>query len=233
MPRSPRDIFGGRAIYYSVAWADYTEKIKTTRANLDHRLGKDPTEADSGPPCISTIPGIPKVFLDACVLAHQLGINYVWIDTLCIVQPEDDSQCGSDDWKHETPKMAQYYQHAWATIAAASNRRDLGLLNLSRAGTIPPIAQLPYRDKNGKVKGSFYLQRARPDLLRQDYRRDIDRSVLRQRGWVYQEWTLSRRIIAFSASGFFLYCHTSGPVSAIGDMIDRYDDPNSLDSWLE
>lgn len=220
-------------ITLSHKWDADTNKVKTTMANLDYRLGKCATELDPDPPCISTIPGIPKVSLDTCVLAHKLGINYVWIDSLCIVQPEHDSEPESDDWNREAPKMAQYYQYAWATIAVASTLGDLGLFNFSRAGTVPKIVQLPYRDKAGEVTGSFYLQRARPDLLRREFKRDIEGSILRQRGWVYQEWTLSRRVIAFSAAGFFLFCHTSGPVSATGDMVERYDDPNSMKYYLE
>lgn len=34
---------------------------------------------------------------------------------------------------------------------------------------------------------------------------------------MYQERVLSRRLIAFSGSGFFLYCHTKGPRAPIGD----------------
>ena len=96
-----------------------------------------------------------------------------------------------------------------------------GLLNIRRTEPVPRMTRLPYMDRNGEKKGCFYLQLARPDVLREEISVGVEKSELLQRGWVFQEWKLSRRIIAFSDSGFFLYCHTSGSMSPMGDLLDE------------
>ena len=58
----------------------------------------------------------PKAFIDAVHITRRLGVPYLWIDALCIVQ---DSV---DDWEAESAKMASIYANAYITIAAASNQ---------------------------------------------------------------------------------------------------------------
>ena len=106
------------------------------------------------------------------------------------------------------------------TLVAANNVIANGLLNMRRTESVPRMARLPYMDRNGEQKGYFYLQRARPDVLQKDFSVSVEKSELLQRGWVFQEWRLSRRIIAFSNSGFFLYCHTLGSMSPMGDRLN-------------
>ena len=158
---------------------------------------------------------MPRLFADTCIFAHGLGIKYVWIDSICIKQ--DDVE----DWNREAPHMARYYQNAWATVVAANNAADNGLPNMRRTDPVPRMARLPYIDGNGEQKGYFYLQDARPDILQKDFSVGVEKSELLQRGWVFQEWRLSRRIIAFSDSDFFLYCHTLGSMSTMGDLLNR------------
>lgn len=55
---------------------------------------------------------LPKTFKDAIELTKRLGIRYLWIDSLCIVQ---DS---SEDWLHESGRMANVYRFALVNIAA-------------------------------------------------------------------------------------------------------------------
>ena len=116
--------------------------------------------------------------------------------------------------------MARYYQNAWATVVAANNAADNGLPNMRRTDPVPRMARLPYIDGNGEQKGCFYVQVARPDMLQKDFSVGVEKSELLQRGWVFQEWKLSRRIIAFSDSEFFLHCHTLGSMSTMGNLFN-------------
>lgn len=54
---------------------------------------------------------LPKTFQDAIVFARKLGIEFIWIDSLCIVQ---DSK---EDWFEQSGKMAAIYEHAAVTLA--------------------------------------------------------------------------------------------------------------------
>ncbi|KAF2137432.1 uncharacterized protein K452DRAFT_208546, partial [Aplosporella prunicola CBS 121167] len=58
--------------------------------------------------------GMPKNFKEAIQVTERLGIPFIWIDSLCIVQ--DDKQ----DWKIEAAKMKDVYRCATFTIVAAS-----------------------------------------------------------------------------------------------------------------
>ena len=47
-------------------------------------------------------------------ITRKLGFDYLWIDSLCIVQ--DDIE----DWKHESASMEGVYTSAYCTVAATS-----------------------------------------------------------------------------------------------------------------
>ena len=56
---------------------------------------------------------LPPLFRDAVVTTWKLGIRYLWIDSICIIQ---DSK---DDWEAESAKMGAVYRNAYVTIAAS------------------------------------------------------------------------------------------------------------------
>jgi hypothetical protein len=58
----------------------------------------------------------PRIFQDAMALTRQVGIQYLWIDSLCIIQ---DSQ---KDWQREASMMSHIYTHATVTFAAVGAR---------------------------------------------------------------------------------------------------------------
>ena len=209
----------GQYVILSHRWDTETATSKTTAANYLCRMAKCLQETDHTPFCTSDTDWMPRLFVQTCILAHDLGIKYVWIDSICIRQGD------SEDWNREAPRMAQYYQNSWVTVVAADNTMARGLPNMRRKKNVLRMARLPYMDRSGEQKGYLYLQRARPDELRVDFNVGVQKSELLQRGWVFQEWRLSRRMIAFSASDFFLYCHTSGPISSMDDHLGGVSEP--------
>jgi len=59
---------------------------------------------------------LPMTFQDAIILARNLGVSYLWIDALCIIQ---DSK---SDWALESAEMSRIYSCSLLTIAASSAR---------------------------------------------------------------------------------------------------------------
>ena len=57
---------------------------------------------------------LPKLFQDAVIVTRSLGIRYLWIDALCIIQ--DDK----DDWDRESSRMASIYRNCKVRIAATA-----------------------------------------------------------------------------------------------------------------
>lgn len=60
---------------------------------------------------------LSKTFQDAIFLTQKFGFQYLWIDSLCIVQ--DDA----NDWRHESSLMTSVYGGS-ALNRAASHARD-------------------------------------------------------------------------------------------------------------
>ena len=58
---------------------------------------------------------LPKMFQDAVAYTQRMGIRYIWIDSLCIIQ--DDSL----DWQAESSKMGSYYANSFVTLAATKS----------------------------------------------------------------------------------------------------------------
>ena len=78
------------------------------------RLTHDTYDAYTGLEGIR-ISDLPATFRDAVSITRRLGVRYLWIDSLCIIQ---DSK---EDWNLQSGQMAAIYTHAWLTLAAAAS----------------------------------------------------------------------------------------------------------------
>lgn len=63
---------------------------------------------------------LPKSFQDAIDFVRRIGLEYCWIDSLCIIQ--DDRA----DWAHEAGQMAKIYSNAYLTLAATASSNPFG-----------------------------------------------------------------------------------------------------------
>lgn len=81
----------GAYITLSHRWSDHTEACKTTTNNYKDRLAGRNLN-------------LPTLFNDALRFAWALGIKYVWIDSLCIIQAGDKGR----DWEIEALRMFHF-----------------------------------------------------------------------------------------------------------------------------
>jgi hypothetical protein len=58
---------------------------------------------------------LPPTYQDAVTVCQALNIDYLWVDSLCIVQ--DDKR----DWAYEASRMANVYEDAVVVIGASSS----------------------------------------------------------------------------------------------------------------
>ncbi|KAK3353713.1 heterokaryon incompatibility protein-domain-containing protein [Lasiosphaeria hispida] len=179
-------------------WTAETGTVSTTQANMADRLrgiGLD---------------NLPPLFTDVFTLVANLDIPYVWIDSLCIIQND------ASDWSIEAVRMGEYYQRSAFTLAC-SDAQPNTLFNKTEPSNIrAPLIQMPYRDPSGKQQGYFYLHKQN---IMERYENAVAKSELLTRGWVFQEWILSRRIICYTSSGLFFLCQSRSPRTEIGQLI--------------
>ncbi|EEU35871.1 uncharacterized protein NECHADRAFT_99468 [Fusarium vanettenii 77-13-4] len=145
---------------------------------------------------------LSAVFQDAIWLSRQLGIEYVWIDSLCIIQ--DDER----DWEIESTKMARYYSGAHLTIAVET----------SPDGSVPFL-----RESDDRWQRMVYLTHDRTGrpcnyIVREHHMNELylyggndnyfsaGSSLLPHRAWTLQESVLSSRIAHFTPSTVIWHC---------------------------
>ena len=144
---------------------------------------------------------LPKGFQDAIHATSALGYQFLWIDSLCIVQ--DDPA----DWESECPKMAAIYAGAQVTIAApGAMDSDSGFLVPRFAERQPPSCRLAYRDRHGTISGIMVWYPAFP-ASEEVPSNPENNSVLNSRGWILQERLLSARVLYFGSHQLYLECN--------------------------
>lgn len=91
---------------------------------------------------------LSPVLKDAVKVTQALGIPYLWIDALCILQDH------VLDWQRQCSQMGHVYSKAQVTIIAASSRT-------CREGFLQPRRYdlcLPYQSaRRPDIKGSFMI----------------------------------------------------------------------------
>jgi Heterokaryon incompatibility protein (HET) len=97
-----------------------TGGIEGTYMTLSHRWGPTDFITTTEDTFKQRIAGIlladlPQTFKDAVSLTRNLGIRYLWIDSLCI------KQNNKEDWENEASKMGSVYSHSYLNIAATSS----------------------------------------------------------------------------------------------------------------
>lgn len=91
---------------------------------------------------------LPNTFQDAITVTRTLGLKYIWIDSLCIVQ--DDAQ----DWEREAAKMALIFEAAYVTIAAtAASNGSVCLFSEFVSSFLIPNQALPHPLRTFNMSG--------------------------------------------------------------------------------
>ncbi|KAJ5802154.1 uncharacterized protein N7503_004604 [Penicillium pulvis] len=80
---------------------------------------------------------LPQTFQDAIQLTRRLGIRYLWIDSLCIIQ---DSH---EDWLDQSAVMGGVYQYSYLNIAATKSTDPYGGLFTTRNPCVVTPLRVP------------------------------------------------------------------------------------------
>ncbi|PQE28622.1 heterokaryon incompatibility protein [Rutstroemia sp. NJR-2017a BBW] len=139
---------------------------------------------------------LSSTFQDAIRTAQFLGVEYLWIDALCILQ---DSK---EDWELESALMGKVYRNGLCNLAATGSKNGEGGLFTNHRKRYPPMTN-PF-----SIISSWYNETndcwdVRLSHLRKGH---LLSGPLLDRGWVVQERIMSRRNIHFGSQQLYWEC---------------------------
>lgn len=183
---------GSRYVALSYCWGGVKPDCMTTLATVSDRMKKIPWDT------------LPATFQDAVHFTRSLGVDYLWIDSVCIIQGDEE------DWIKEAGNMFHVYKDSYVTLAALggvdSNR---GLRSSSNRADSTLVAELQVGDSRWPVyihrehylTGFKWERQPSHETLR-----DEDNYPLLSRAWTYQERMISPRVLFFTNSEVIFQC---------------------------
>ena len=175
--------------------------LRARYACLSHRWGQETfiqTRTSNLKTYESEVPWaeMPQTFRDAIDVTWRLGLRYLWIDSLCIIQ--DDQE----DWRHEGSKMASTYSQSYITIAATAAPGPTGGL-FGKTPRDERAKRICIERRDGP-RYACYVASVSADLL--TGARDLP---LLNRAWVFQERYLSPRVVHFATNEMLWECKST------------------------
>ncbi|KAF3012799.1 hypothetical protein E8E14_006855 [Neopestalotiopsis sp. 37M] len=152
---------------------------------------------------------IPKTFTDAFEIASKLGIEFIWIDSLCIIQ--DDL----NDWGNEAEKMKQVYSSSYVSISASA------ATNVYQGCFLTPQIFCDSFVTKVTINGREVVMEFDDYWL---YDRSVLSTHLMTRAWAIQEKVLPIRIIHFGDRGILWECKTGFASGLLPNLLRRETD---------
>ena len=135
---------------------------------------------------------LPRVFHDAFNLVRCLGVRYIWIDSLCIVQDSNRS------WGLNSRVMDLIYGNAVLTICAAD-----GIDSSSGLKAMHPKEHDANQISADCAQGVRLMVSRPPEI-------GIRASTWNTRAWTFQERLLSKRCLIFTEGRVYFQCLSTG-----------------------
>ena len=182
----------GHYVALSYCWGMPRQPVETTKATLHSYIHSGITTSS-----------LPPTIEDAVQVTRKLGIRYLWVDSLCIVQ--DDRE----DKTREISQMRRIYSNAYCTISAANVSKVIESFLQARPTHGSHVFTLPYICPDGKIGtmtlGQDVKLRDNPGWsVMQFY--DPYAEPINRRAWTLEEKLLSPRILIYAAKSLRWLC---------------------------
>jgi len=168
----------------SHCWGQISERLILTKENISFWRQKIPDF------------GQMETFRHAVSISKQLGLLYIWIDSLCIIQ---DSK---DDWHQQASLMSRVYKYSQCTITATAAvndtlgcfvDRDVDISLPTRFEIVqnqvcfPNVIKLPTAESNLKLEEPEGLHGPYDVHANQTWIFSVKWAAANQRSWIVQE----------------------------------------------
>ncbi|RGP62943.1 heterokaryon incompatibility protein het [Fusarium sporotrichioides] len=201
-------------------------QLTTKKQTIDERLASIPMEK------------VPKTVADSIQVCRSLGIRYLWVDALCIIQGD------VEDWSKESFQMFKIYENSYLTLCIVQG--DSCSSGFLKKDYTPLNLKINFRSKlNSAISGNLTLRMLLPPLetVRRCTREkgkygsadgspgdiDLDNAAWRTRGWTFQEDQLAPRK-AFFGNLMFHVSRGSVLEAADGSCISHFRFMEGIDS---
>ncbi|KAI1179935.1 HET-domain-containing protein [Nemania sp. FL0916] len=170
----------------SYVWGSEQHPFQSTSQNLSSLYSPNALDSHT----------LPKTIRDAMWLTREMGVKYLWVDRLCVVQDSDA------DKAIQLPQMDLVYSSAALTIMATSGTAKDGLAGINNT---------PRKIDQGiaRVAENFSVM----NVLRLD--QAYETCPWRTRGWTFQEGLCSRRSLVITSDQVFWSCDSAKYCEAI------------------
>lgn len=209
----------GNYVALSYCWGDpkVHPRMRTLKTNYDDHKR-----------CIA-YSSMPRTIQDAVTICRKLGVQYLWVDALCIIQ--EDLQ----DWIEESVKMCSVYSDAVFTISAAHadgvsggifSKQDFAShtheLSLRGRSIYTRKFLAPYHEHSDF--GNIFHCPSATSMFEPSARLT---EPIAERGWTLQEAILSNRLLHYTTDELMWDCNETRRCecgSTIGptDISDNY-----------
>ncbi|UKZ94412.1 uncharacterized protein TrAFT101_009284 [Trichoderma asperellum] len=216
--------FANRYAAVSYCWGTKEEaekQLKTTVNTLQQRF----SEID--------LKSMPHTVADAVRLCRAIGLRYLWIDALCIIQDDDN------DWTRESFEMSNIYANSFITICVVTGtscsagfldkRHNPNTLQINFTSQIDPAVKgklflRMYKHPTLNLTTEYTKMSVSEWLMRND-KLEVDEWALEkapwfQRGWTFQESHFSKRKLLIGDEMAYMW-HEESMVSMDGTRHDR------------
>jgi len=160
--------------------------------------------------CISIVlNSLAATIQDAIFVCRGLGIHFLWVDALCIIQ--DDG----NDWLRESARMRLVYSNAYLTIVAhnAAPSKE-GFLGKQFFGQ--PSWQRRFCSNRARLQRKYHL---RVGIVPFSLEMWQEFSKVEERGWTLQECILSPRLVHFTGLELVWECEQGPSLCECGHMM--------------
>jgi hypothetical protein len=142
---------------------------------------------------------LPTTFRETIELTRLLGVHYLWIDSLCIIQ---DSR---EDWLHESSMMGEVYAHGTLNIAATSAEDGNGGIfghDIADDYWLPRLISSSLWTNDDATPRDYIVYPDFDPAYPEVWKNLVEETPLGERGWVLQERILSPRVVHFAANQY-------------------------------
>lgn len=181
-------------------------------ATISYRWGTEPFECltiensgvyEAGLATSDLLPG----FRDSIQIVRQLGINYIWIDSICIVQ--SSAAGGPDvilDKLADIASMDKVYSNSILNLAGVHCNGPQESPFVNRLPLDSPCRQFMWREGDDGPSRTYCIRSIYQSIHPDARRLEFGFQPLGARAWVMQERLLSPRMLYFSESMLWWEC---------------------------